>query len=137
MTNSHQWTCDRTLTSSLENGCELIREFVEQLQKAGWEESESFGVHLAFEEALMNAIKHGNKLDPKKLVKVKITLSATAVDVSIEDEGPGFDPDSLPDPTDSENIDSISGRGVMLIRHFMDEVYFNPCGNRVTMRKSK
>ena len=137
MTDQPRWTCDRRISSSIESACKLIKEFVSELGEAGWQESEAFGVHLAFEEALMNAIKHGNKQDPDKNVNVVISVWPKAVEIRIEDQGSGFDPDDLPDPTIDANLENESGRGVMLIRHFMDDVEFNDCGNSVSMRKTK
>ena len=137
MTDKPRWTCDRRIASRIEEGCHLIKEFVTELGNAGWEEPDAFGVHLAFEEAIMNAIKHGNKQDPNKQVRVSIAIWPKVVEIRIEDQGSGFDPDDLPDPTDDDHVENESGRGVMLIRHFMDDVEFNDCGNCVLMRKSK
>ncbi|MFM8932874.1 MAG: ATP-binding protein [Gemmataceae bacterium] len=94
-----------------------------------------FCVRLALEEALVNAIKHGNQLDPSKSVTVRFHVFKDHAEFHISDEGPGFDPDDLPDPTDIENLERPCGRGVMLIRHYMHDVeYFAP-GNAVLMRR--
>ncbi len=94
-----------------------------------------FAIKLALEEALANAVKHGNACDPSKRVTVEFDVNEERLRVSIEDEGPGFNPEHVPDPTLDENLAKPNGRGVMLIRAYMDEVSFNPSGNRVTMSK--
>ena len=77
---------------------------------------------LALEEALLNALKHGNRLDPVKTVTVTCEISEQQVEISVEE---GFDPDSLPDPNDTEQIEADSGRGILLMRSFMTWVRYN------------
>jgi serine/threonine-protein kinase RsbW len=100
-------------------------------------ETEIFGIRLALEEALVNAIKHGNQLDPAKKVRVSWRVTTERFDIAITDEGPGFDPADLPDPTDPENIERQCGRGVFLMKHFMTEVAYNGRGNSVIMAKTR
>ena len=92
-------------------------------------------LQLALEEGLANAIKHGNKMDPEKTVTVECFLNGDIVRVVIQDEGPGFDPNDVPDPTLPENLDKPSGRGVMLMKAFMDDVLYNETGNQLTFIK--
>ena len=73
----------------------------------------------------------------ERKIEVEIELSAKQATVTIGDQGQGFDPATLPDPTDPENLEKISGRGVLLMRSFMDEVQFNESGNQVTLIKRK
>ena len=87
------------------------------------------------EEALVNAVKHGNKYDPAKKVHVRVGISSNLFRAEIADEGDGFDPDKLPDPTDPDYLDKPNGRGVMLMRNFMTKVEYNPKGNAVFMEK--
>jgi serine/threonine-protein kinase RsbW len=94
-----------------------------------------FGIKLALEEALVNAIKHGNQLDRAKTVRVAYHISSERFDVLIADQGPGFDPTDVPDPTAAENLERPSGRGLMLMRHYMTEVRYNERGNAVAMTK--
>ena len=96
-----------------------------------------FSVRLALEEALINAIKHGNQMDPDKSVEISWEVTDSTVRVSIEDQGKGFDPSTLPDPTLEENLERSSGRGVMLIHHYMTSVGYNEKGNRITMVKER
>jgi len=116
---------------------EILDELLNHLANNGWTEEDTFGIHLAVEEALMNAIKHGNQRDPDKSVMVEYMLTGEQLEIVIEDEGPGFDPNDVPDPTEEENLELPSGRGLMLMRTFMSLVEYNDRGNRVRMTKSR
>jgi serine/threonine-protein kinase RsbW len=94
-----------------------------------------FAIKLALEEALVNAIKHGNQLDRSKAVRVVYRVSVDRFDVQITDEGPGFDPDDVPDPTAPENLERPCGRGLLLMRHYMTEVAYTDRGRAVHMAK--
>jgi serine/threonine-protein kinase RsbW len=84
-------------------------------------------------EAVNNAIIHGNKSDKNKYVVIRISGGKHLLKVSIEDEGTGFRPKEIPDPTKPENIENISGRGVFLMSKLADNIEFNEKGNRVTL----
>jgi serine/threonine-protein kinase RsbW len=84
-------------------------------------------------EAVNNAITHGNKTNPEKLVDVEIKYEKNKILITVTDEGPGFDPESVPDPTKPENIEELSGRGVFLMSKLADKIDFNKKGNSVTM----
>ena len=90
-------------------------------------------------EALANAIIYGNGSDPDKRVRVEVELSHDAVSVQVQDEGAGFDPGRVPDPTLSENLELAGGRGIFLIRTLMDEVRYNDAGNcvRLVLRRDE
>ncbi len=103
------------------------------LRTHGYDESAIFAIRLALEEAIVNGFRHGNKGDPGKAVHFSCRIDAEAAHFDVQDEGPGFDPDTVPDPTEDENIEIPSGRGIMLIRAYMTDVsYFAP-GNRLQM----
>ena len=106
-----------------------------RLQEANYGERAQFAVRLAVEEAVINAIKHGNHMDKAKKVAVTFSVDPSQLRVSVEDEGEGFNPDDVPDPTLDENLQQTYGRGLLLMRAYMDEVTFNEKGNCVTMRK--
>ncbi len=108
---------------------------VSQIQQAGSTKRDEFAIRLALEEALTNAMKHGNKMAPDKNVFVKSTVDNATVTIEIEDEGDGFTLDALPDPTADENLGRASGRGVLLIKSFMDSAEYNEKGNRLVMSK--
>ena len=105
------------------------------LTDRGYGERALFGIKLALEEAAINAIKHGNQLDDTKKVTVRFTIGEDRATISIGDEGEGFNPADVPDPTAAENLTATSGRGLALINAYMDEVTFNERGNEVTMVK--
>lgn len=84
-------------------------------------------------EALANAVIYGNRGDPDKTVRVEVSLDSERVEVCVIDQGEGFDPERVPDPTAPENITRPGGRGLFLIRHLMDELEFNDRGNAVRM----
>ena len=111
------------------------RELLEQARQRGYSEETAFAIRLAFEEATNNAIRHGNGLDPGKGVRIEYEVTARRATISVADEGTGFNPAALPDPTCDENLEKPGGRGVMLMRAYMDKVTFNRRGNRVCMVK--
>jgi len=84
-------------------------------------------------EAVNNAIIHGNKSDPGKLVDVEIDFKDNDITITVTDEGSGFRPEKIPDPTLPENIEELSGRGVFLMSKLADSIKFNEKGNSVTM----
>ena len=113
-----------------------VQQEIEQaLQSARYGDRDIFSIQLALEEALANAIKHGNQLDPNKRVSVWYSVTPDRFDVRITDEGPGFDPADVPDPTLPENIERFCGRGLLLIRNFMSMVEYQGKGNVVVMSK--
>ena len=89
---------------------------------------------IAVTEAVNNAINHGNKQNPEKKVHMEFVERADRLAFSIQDEGEGFDHEALPDPTDPENLEKISGRGVFLMKHLADEVEFSENGTKVEMK---
>jgi serine/threonine-protein kinase RsbW len=113
-----------------------VQDRIEQLLRSHHvPDRDVFCVKLALEEALINAIKHGNRMDRAKTVRLVYRLSAGRFEVSVTDEGPGFDPAVVPDCTAPENLERPSGRGLMLMRHYMTQVDYNDRGNGVTMHK--
>ncbi len=126
-----------SIPSDTARGHEVQEKILLLLEHFSYSPKDQFGVKLALEEAIVNAIKHGNGLDPEKQVHISCDVSADRMRVIIEDEGEGFDPNDVPDPTDFENLDKPSGRGLMLIRAFMSHVEYNERGNRVVMEKTR
>ncbi len=107
----------------------------ERLVKMGIVGEEDSEVLIALDEAIVNAIKHGNKCDPRKAVQIVAELSAWGARFTIKDQGPGFARDEVPDPTDPARLLEPNGRGLLLINHIMDEVCYNKCGNQIQMFK--
>jgi serine/threonine-protein kinase RsbW len=124
-----------TIPSDLAEARRVQTLIEEALQANRFTEHDIFAIRLALEEALVNAIKHGNQMDPGKRVFVCYQVSPDRFDVRITDEGPGFNPEDVPDPTEPENIEKPCGRGLLLIRGFMTSVQYHGRGNIVTMSK--
>lgn len=133
--NGWVWSYEKRIASDTSAGREVVNQLLAELERQTWGEHDVFGVHLAVEEALVNAIKHGNRRDPSKHVDVECHMSADRLRIRITDEGDGFDPAEVPDPTDEANLEVPSGRGLMLMRCYMTSVTFNERGNEVVMEK--
>ena len=113
-----------------------VQEQIEALlQSSRCPDHDLFSIKLALEEALVNAIKHGNQFDRNKQVQISYQVLPDRFVIHITDEGTGFDPADVPDPTAVENLERPCGRGLMLMRHYMSEITFNERGNSVTMSK--
>jgi len=107
----------------------------ERVAKLGLIRPERSNLFIALDEAFVNAVKHGNKNNPNKLLRITAELSPKEACFTVEDEGEGFDIGEIPDPCDPANLFRTSGRGVLLIYNIMDEVEYNAQGNRVKMVK--
>jgi serine/threonine-protein kinase RsbW len=125
------------IPSSTTEGQKVQERIISRLEQIGFPPRGIFGVRLALEEALVNAIKHGNGLDPNKEVFVTCQISNDKVRVVIEDQGPGFRLQDVPDPTEDENLEKPGGRGIMLMRAFLSVVEYNERGNRVVLEKHR
>jgi len=110
---------------------------IEQAEKLGYSEEDIFALRLSLEEALTNAIRHGNGQDPQKKVKIRYRAQPEEVEIYIADEGKGFDPSLVPDPTREDKLECPSGRGIMLMRAYMDLLEYNVRGNEVHLVKQR
>jgi serine/threonine-protein kinase RsbW len=124
-----------TIPSDFAAGRDAQKQILDDVARKGFGAQATFAIKLALEEALINAIKHGNKLDPKKKVHIETSISPAKFEIAIEDEGPGFDRSSVPDPCADENIDKCSGRGILLMEAYMNSVKWSKKGRRVKMVK--
>ena len=121
---------------------DLVHEVSQKLAElAGFSPDDALNVGLAVREAVINAILHGNKNDPSRNVDIRLDLpEAGGIQVKIRDQGDGFDPEATPDPTDDEHVLNASGRGILMIRAFVDNVTFRfeeGRGTEITMVKNK
>ena len=121
----------------LDNILDVREEVVAILDDYDYGPNDIHGVRLALEEALVNAVKHGNSLDPNKCVFVSYLIHERQAWIRIEDEGTGFTVDAVPDPTLPEYLERPCGRGIFLMRNFMDTVRYNRAGNVVWMYKAR
>ena len=126
---------DVTIPSVTSEGRLVQERIIDQLEQLNFPMRDVFGVRLALEEALVNAIKHGNRMDPNKSVRVECEAQEDRVRIIIEDEGEGFNVTKVPDPTMVENLEKPGGRGIMLMRSFMTHIEYNDRGNRLVMEK--
>jgi len=117
--------------------CAALDAVSEVLNAHGYATRDAFGVRLAVEEALVNALKHGHGYDPTKVVRLRYRVAADEVWVEVEDEGAGFDHRRVADPRLPINWSRPSGRGLLLMRHFLTWVRFNDQGNCVTLCKAR
>lgn len=123
-----------TLPTDLDSLAE-IESLIEQIRaERDFGDEVAGNLMMAFHEAVTNAIIHGNKLDPSKVVDIKAWFDDHQLVLQVTDQGEGFNPDALPDPLNENNLLKSGGRGVFLIRQFSDDVSFNDSGNVVTIR---
>jgi len=120
----------KSKSSSVNVVCEKV---LGQLEANSFSQPDIFAIHLALEEAFINAIKHGNKMDSNKKVKIDYAISPDSVEICLTDEGEGFDPEEVPDPRFGKNVYRTGGRGTLLMYSYMDVIEYNKRGNRVRM----
>src|SRR5688572_6024296 len=124
-----------TIRSDFHEGHEVQKRILDDVEKAGFNSTSTFAIKLALEEALINAIKHGNKLDPSKQVVIEARVTPAETEIIVEDEGSGFQRTCVPDPTLEENLEKCSGRGILLMEAYMNRVEWSRGGRRVRMVK--
>ena len=120
--------------SAIVGVCEQI---MSKLEDNGFSKEDIFAVHLALEEAFLNAVKHGNKMDSTKNVKIDYSVGSDRVEISMTDQGDGFEPEAVADPRWGESLYKPEGRGLLLMNSYMDVVRFNKRGNSVYMVRYK
>ncbi len=115
-------TTELSLPSRIDTVATAAAAVAEFISGSGISEEAAFGIDMAVREAVTNAVFHGNRQDESKVVDIVLKSSPDAVEISVHDQGPGFNPEEVPDPTAAENILKTSGRGIFFMRSFMDEV---------------
>ena len=125
--------CD--LPSTLTAYHDFVQEVLTSLQNFGWPDGPLFGVHMALEESISNAIRHGNKEDPSKMVHVECQLDSHRFYAEVCDEGTGYDPGEVPDCCSPDRLEVPGGRGLKLIRAYMNTVEHADCGRCLKMEK--
>ena len=116
---------------------EVCKEILSKLEEYNFDKDDTFAVHLTLEEAFLNAVKHGNKMDPTKKVKIDYSVNSEKVEITITDEGAGFEPESVDDPRFGEGLYEPGGRGLLLMNSYMDVVKYSEHGNSVYMVRYK
>ena len=134
MTPAPSEPVELTIASDLAEARRVQAE-IEQALHGRFSDHDIFAIRLAVEEALVNAIKHGNQMDRAKSVHISYRFLPDRFEIRITDEGDGFDPKDVPDPTAVENLERPCGRGLLLMRHYMTEVAYHDRGRAVRMAK--
>lgn len=112
-----------------------VENTIDEITRENGINKENYGkILVSVLEAVNNAIVHGNKSDETKFVNIDIILKNNILEISIEDEGKGFSPEDVPDPTSPENVERTNGRGVFLMKNLADEIQFNRKGNKVILK---
>lgn len=126
-----------TIPSDFIRSRELQHRIMEDVAARHYGEQDTFAIRISLEEALVNAIRHGNRMDPSKQIHVRYRVTSRQAEFSIEDEGPGFDRHDVPDPTCDENLEKCSGRGILLMEAYMTSVRFDRGGRRLHLLLKK
>ena len=130
---------EKTFTRVVPSNPDILPELEEYIIKIArdinLDETKINSLALSFSEAISNCMKHGNKYDKSKTVSITITINENKLCVSLKDQGAGFDLQGVPDPTKPENILKDSGRGIHIMKNFLDDLYYNftPDGTEVTL----
>ena len=124
------------IPSTTEAGQALLERIVGKIETLEtFSPKDVFGIRLALDEAIVNAIKHGNGFHPEKTVRVNCLIEDALFRIEIADQGSGFCLEDVPDPTEEENLERPCGRGIMLMRSFMSKIEYNSTGNTVLLEK--
>jgi serine/threonine-protein kinase RsbW len=129
--------CWRALLYRVEEMAPVLGEVAAALESLGYAAEDRHAVRLALDEAIVNGLRHGNRGDAAKCVRLRCYVGPELMVAEVEDEGPGFNPAVVPDPNLPENFLQPGGRGVMIMRHYMSWVHFSERGNCVTMGKCR
>lgn len=138
-TGGHTRMVNHVFSSTLESVDQAEELAVNFARDTGVEEEDQHRIGMAVREIMVNAVTHGNRYNAQKSVKVSVERSPEELVVRISDEGEGFDPETLPNPLAQENLLRNSGRGIFLVKAFMDEFRvrkLSPGGTEVTLVKS-
>lgn len=133
MSEQWSWTMAVDFPSRLGAHMPFLEEVLAHATELGWEGRDFFGIQMTLEETLTNAIRHGNQKDSTKRVAAECRLGSERFWLSVKDEGEGFDPSSVQDCRDDENLEAYGGRGMLLIQAYMAKVAFNERGNQITV----
>ncbi len=123
------------IPSDFDAGRDVQRRVMDQVVLHNFEPDSVFAIRLALEEAIVNAIKHGNHVDPRKNVHVEAQITPQRAEILVEDEGTGFVRSRIPDPTTHPNLNRPSGRGILLIEAYMTSAKWDHGGRRLRMAR--
>lgn len=125
------------IPSNTTEGLAVQERIIALMEQHDYSMRDIFAMRLSLEEAITNAIRHGNAGDPKKVVTVVADVTDEKLRVVVQDEGEGFEPEDVPDPTSLEFIERPSGRGLMLMRAYLNFVEYSEGGTKITMERNR
>jgi len=128
---------ETSIPSILCEGLALQEKIIQLMERFSYSARDVFAVRLSFEEGLANAIKHGNQLDESKVVRVTCRIDVGKMRVEIQDQGAGFELEAVPDPTQEEFIERPTGRGLLLMRVYMNHCEFTDRGRCLIMERER
>lgn len=127
--------CEQTIQNNIVSAKTVEDKIIEAAEANGYDEEAVFALRLSLEEALANAIRHGNQCESGKSIRIDYQVTSKSVEINIADEGDGFTPADVPDPTTEDKLEIPSGRGILLMRAYMDVVEYNDKGNGIRLVK--
>lgn len=127
----------RTIQGTRDHFDDIQECILQSMHENQYSEHDKFSVRVALEEALANAVLHGHHGDEDFEINVSWKVDDEIVEITVRDQGCGYDPETIPDPTAEENLTLPSGRGLAMIKAFMDSVHLNEVGNQVKMIRRK
>jgi serine/threonine-protein kinase RsbW len=125
--------CSIVVDSKPSSVDEVSEQVMSTLEENGFGKDDMFAIHLTLEEAFLNAVRHGNKMDPTKKVQIDYSVSEDKIEICVTDQGAGFEPETVADPRYGDGLYRPGGRGLLLMNSYMDVVSFNERGNSVYM----
>ncbi len=129
--------CSIVVESKSSAVVDVCKQILSGLEEHDFDKDDMFAVHLTLEEAFLNAVKHGNNNDPTKKIKIDYSVDSDKIEISITDEGSGFEPEAVVDPRFGTGLYEPGGRGLLLMNSYMDIVKYNDQGNSVYMLRYK
>ncbi len=128
---------ERSIPSNTSAGLAVQEQLVALMEKCGYSDRDVFAMRLSLEEGITNAIRHGNKFDSGKEVAVRCTIDNLRMVVIVQDQGDGFHPEEVPDPTAEEFIERPCGRGLLLMRAYLNHCEYSDGGRCLTMERER
>lgn len=128
---------ERSIPSNTTEGLAVQEQIVALMQKCGYSDRDIFAMRLSLEEGITNAIRHGNKFAAEKTVAIRCTIDRQRMVVVVQDQGDGFEPEAVPDPTAEEFIERPSGRGLLLMRAYLSHCEYSNGGRCLTMERER
>ncbi len=128
---------EKIIPSNTADGLTAQEEIVSLMEQFEYSMRDIFAMRLSLEEAITNAIRHGNKFAPDKVVAISCEINELLMKVVVQDQGDGFEPESVPDPTSIEYIERPSGRGLMLMRAYLNRCEYADGGRRLEMERHR